>query len=55
MTAGYRPALAVTALLSLIGAAVALAIRQRPARESGPGPQSPGVRRAAAYAGRGSP
>jgi hypothetical protein len=41
---GYRPALAVTALLSLIGGAVALAIRQRPARQSRPGPQPAGSR-----------
>jgi MFS family permease len=63
MTAGYRPALAVAALLSLAGAAVALAIRQRPARESRPGPQFPGsrplsvpeARQAAAGTGRGLP
>ncbi len=39
MTSGYRPALAVTALLSLIGGVVALAIRQRPARQPYPAPQ----------------
>ena len=63
VTAGYRPALAVAALLSLAGAAVALAIRQRPARESRPGPQFPGsrplsvpeARQAAAGTGRGLP
>ncbi|HEY2287281.1 MAG TPA: DHA2 family efflux MFS transporter permease subunit [Streptosporangiaceae bacterium] len=63
MTAGYRPVLAVAALLSLAGAAVALAIRQRPARESRSGPQFPGsrplsvpeARQAAAGTGRGLP
>ncbi len=44
MTAGYRPALAVTALLSLVGGAVALAIRRPPARGERPGPQPLGSR-----------
>jgi len=40
VTSGYRPALAVAAVLSLIGGVVALAIRQVPARKSSPGPAS---------------
>jgi hypothetical protein len=39
VASGYRPALAVTALLSLVGGFVALAIR-RPARQPHPAPQS---------------
>ena len=41
VTSGYRPALAVAALLSLIGAAVALAIRQRPGPRAAGSPAIP--------------